>query len=99
LSQIKSIGDYLGKSLSDAQLKQIVEFTRFNNLKETAEKKMLEVNQKAGYFGEKMVFFRKGEIGDWRNYFSDEQAKRFDEFISKTLKYKGLLKDTPTENN
>ena len=24
-------------------------------------------------------FFRKGEVGDWRNYFSAEQASAFDE--------------------
>lgn len=31
------------------------------------------------------VFFRKGEIGDWRNHFSDEQSKEMDEMFQKKL--------------
>ena len=84
LSSIRRIGEYLGKELTDHQIKQIVEFTSFENFKEKEEKKLIETSKE--YFDPDLVFFRKGETGDWKNHFSAEQAKRFDEEIEKKLK-------------
>ena len=36
------------------------------------------------------VLIRKGEIGDWKNYFTDDMNKRMDEAIEKNLKPIGL---------
>ena len=30
-------------------------------------------------------FFRKGQIGDWKNYFSGEKLQEWDEWISQNL--------------
>ena len=35
-------------------------------------------------------FMRKGEIGDWKNYFTEEMNRRMDEAIEKYLKPIGL---------
>lgn len=32
-------------------------------------------------------FFRKGEVGDWRNHFSAVQVKKFNEYMSKKLQH------------
>ncbi|XP_037951912.1 luciferin sulfotransferase-like [Teleopsis dalmanni] len=36
-------------------------------------------------------FIRKGKIGDWKNYISDEMSKRFDEWIDQNTKGSGLI--------
>jgi hypothetical protein len=88
------MASYLGKScLSDAQIEQIVKFTCFQNFKDREERKFVDHYKKIGVFDDEMVFFRKGEIGDWRNYFSEEQAKRVDDFVNRNLKYKRPLND------
>jgi hypothetical protein len=38
-------------------------------------------------------FFRKGEIGDWRNHFSDEQSAQFDALYKEKLDGLGLTFD------
>lgn len=35
-----------------------------------------------------LEFFNKGQIGNWKNFMSDEQSKRIDEAVEKNLKYK-----------
>lgn len=35
-------------------------------------------------------FIRKGKVGDWRNYMSDDLSRRFDEWSTKNLQGTGL---------
>lgn len=44
----------------------------------------------------KPLFLRKGQIGDWRNYFSEELSKKFDEKLVSKLKGSGLSFDFGT---
>uniref|UniRef100_A0A0E0AXL9 Sulfotransferase n=1 Tax=Oryza glumipatula TaxID=40148 RepID=A0A0E0AXL9_9ORYZ len=39
---------------------------------------------------ESSVFFRKGEVGDWKNYLTEEMAKKLDAVIAEKLKGSGL---------
>jgi hypothetical protein len=41
-----------------------------------------------GLFNKNGSFFRKGEIGDWLNYFSKDMSVIFDKTIEKNLKEK-----------
>lgn len=41
------------------------------------------------YASDDFEFFRRGQIGNWYTIFTPEISKRFDEVISKKLKYKG----------
>ena len=36
------------------------------------------------------AFIRKGEVGNWKQYFSDEQSKLFDDMFSEKLGDSGL---------
>lgn len=38
-------------------------------------------------------FIRKGKIGDWKNYFSEEMTKKFDEWIELNSKESDLVFD------
>uniref|UniRef100_A0A0E0CEM0 Sulfotransferase n=1 Tax=Oryza meridionalis TaxID=40149 RepID=A0A0E0CEM0_9ORYZ len=39
---------------------------------------------------ENSVFFRKGEVGDWKNYLTEEMAKKLDAVVEEKLKGSGL---------
>ena len=37
------------------------------------------------------VFFRKGEVGDWKNHLTPQMAKRIDEVVEVKLRGSGLI--------
>lgn len=39
---------------------------------------------------EEIKFIRKGQVGDWQNYMSEETSKRFDKWTEEKLKGTGL---------
>ena len=39
-----------------------------------------------------LPFIRKGEVGDWRNYFTEEESKRIDEMLIARGSASGLAK-------
>jgi len=69
----------LGRELTDVQINQIIEYTNFDNMKKL---KSFELN---AHFKEEFSFFRKGQSGDWKNYFTEEMSKRYDEKTKKEL--------------
>ncbi|KAF7204457.1 sulfotransferase 1C2 isoform X2 [Nothobranchius furzeri] len=83
--EVERIMRYLDLSLSDEVISQIVELTSFKNMKD---------NPMANYscipspvFDQSISpFMRKGEVGDWKNHFSPEQTKIFDEDYEKQMK-------------
>ncbi|KAL3967704.1 sodium/potassium-transporting ATPase subunit alpha [Sarotherodon galilaeus] len=83
--EVERIMRYLDLSVSDEVISQIVELTSFKNMKE---------NPMANYscvpspvFDQSISpFMRKGEVGDWKNHFTPEQSKLFDEDYEKQMK-------------
>jgi len=54
--------------------------------------KDLEVNKSGDIdnMGEKKNFFRKGKIGDWKNYFSPSMIEKLSKIIEEKLGGSGL---------
>ncbi|XP_054913757.1 sulfotransferase 1C2 [Poeciliopsis prolifica] len=83
--EVERIMRYLDLSVSDDVIDRIVELTSFKNMKE---------NPMANYscipslvFDQSISpFMRKGEVGDWKNHFTPEQSKMFDEDYEKQMK-------------
>jgi hypothetical protein len=46
-----------------------------------------ESNKEFGHYEQEGSFIRKGKVGDWRNYFSEEASREFDRLIAANLKY------------
>jgi hypothetical protein len=63
---ILEIARYLGLNISEAKMSKIQKETDINNLRVNSKKKNLN---------EEDWFYRKGETGDWKNYFDDEMLK------------------------
>lgn len=83
--EILRIMEYLGLALSDDVIEHIVQLTSF---------KVMKDNPMANYsfipmpvFDQSISpFMRKGEVGDWANHFTPEQAKVFDEDYARQMK-------------
>ncbi|KAM4693516.1 sulfotransferase 6B1-like [Discoglossus pictus] len=73
---VKKISDFFGFSLTKEQVQQIAEKGTFKSMKEKSK-------QTHGEFGQ--VLFRKGDVGDWKNYFSEAQSQEIDAKFEKCL--------------
>lgn len=67
---ICSIGDFLGKQLSPADVEKLCEATSFSSMKASPSTNMKAV---PGMDHSKGEFMRKGQVGDWKNHFNAEQ--------------------------
>ena len=66
----------------------IVEQTNFASMKAKPVEKYapLGLEMQEG----KPPFIRKGIVGDWKKYFTEDQSKRFDEEYAKRMRETGL---------
>jgi len=70
-ASVEMLSRFLGKTLSSNEIQIIVEATSF-----TAMKRNPGTNQKQNpmFDHQQGEFIRKGEVGDWKNYFNEEQT-------------------------
>ena len=86
--QIAIIANFLGYQLSQGEMKEIAEKATFHSMKKN-KIGAIERN-KTLVLREKKSFYRKGIVGDWRNYFSDEQLEKFNRWCNSHLEDTGL---------
>ncbi|XP_044497524.1 cytosolic sulfotransferase 15-like [Mangifera indica] len=91
ISNIKNLANFLGCAFSQVEetqgvIKEISKICSFDNLKN------LEVNKNGKYllrFGNE-AFFRKGTVGDWRNYLTSSMSDRMEKILEEKLCGSGL---------
>ena len=67
---IKKLSKFLGKGLSDRAIELITEKSTFDNMSKDPNLNMTGI----GAFKEtRSKFMRKGQVGDWKDYFNQEQ--------------------------
>eukprot|EP00795_Rhopilema_esculentum_P001668 gene1668-16143_t len=86
---IRKVAKFLGKEITEEQVGILVDHLSFKKMKENNSVN-LEAFQDGKIMKKEGSFFRKGEVGDWKNYFTEEMNKRMDEAIEKYLKPVGL---------
>ena len=88
---VRQVAAFLEKDLSDDLIQKIVERTTFKSMKDNP---MLNYSKLNSMDFKISAFMRKGQVGDWKNYFTDEQRKMVDEISKKRFETEGLfLKD------
>ena len=84
-SAIRKISSFLGKELTDAEVEDTAKNQSFEGMKATdAQTQAEERTQALGIFKEDgSAFLRKGVVGDWKNYFTDDMLKKMQEWCNK----------------
>ena len=77
------IANFLNKPLTDELITRIAEQCTFKGMKDNEVSYRREENQSS-------PFLRKGEVGDWKSYFTPEMNERFDKELLAKLKGTGL---------
>ena len=90
LSEVNKIVKFIGFNLDSETVSDITSKTTFEAMKDDplanySWSKFRQQNQ--------TPFIRKGEVGDWKNYFSEEQSKRVDAIYEARCKPVGLELD------
>ncbi len=76
---IWTVAGFLGKSLTEEQVFRIKEHTSFDCMKRNNMVRPTPMSQTE-------IFFRKGQVGDWRNYFSQHQSDYVEKEANDKLK-------------
>ena len=80
IPQLKKLAKFLGKEYDDEFYVKVAAKTNLSYVKKNKDLGMHDAIVVGG------SLYRKGVIGDWKNHFSSEQAKRFDEIIERRMK-------------
>ncbi|KAI4282981.1 MAG: hypothetical protein L6R38_002507 [Xanthoria sp. 2 TBL-2021] len=81
--QIKRIAEFLKVEVTKERLECVIKKIGFEEMQKTSFSGLKDVKE----FNE---FFRKGEIGSWKDQFTVRQAEEFDKFYAKRMKGSGL---------
>ena len=89
-TSIRTIAEFIGiECVTEELVRDVVQNSSFTSMKEDTT-----CNYSWHKFGHDKSrsneFIRKGEVGNWRQYFSDDLNKRFDEMLTKKLGNSGL---------
>ena len=86
-ASLRKVARFLGKELKNEEA--LVDHLSFKKMKDNTAVNKDELMQ-YGMFSHNGNFIRKGEVGDWKNYFTEEINKRMDEAVNKHFKPIGL---------
>ncbi|XP_063238071.1 luciferin sulfotransferase-like [Bacillus rossius redtenbacheri] len=94
---IRQTAAFLGKTLSEDQVKVLAEHLSFDSMKRNPavnlEPIIAKKNGPEFLATTELRFIRKGQVGDWRNHMGDELATRFDWWTQDHLRDTGLSFD------
>ena len=85
-STVDELSGFLDHSLDNDQISRLCEHVKFENMKENPHAKPIAGLQRRP----EESFQRKGEIGDWRNYFDKERSESLNQWILEHISGTGL---------
>jgi len=85
-SEIRKVGKFLDIDLDDEQVNKVAQHCTFDSMKKNkmANRDVWLLDQSVS------KFMRKGEIGDWKNYFTFAQSDAFDAIYKQKMDGSGL---------
>ena len=89
-SSVKQVAKFLNKNLASEIMDALVDHLSFTQMKHNPAVNGEDGIMKGLFDNNNGHFMRKGEVGDWKNYFTDEMNKAMDEAVEEHLKPIGL---------
>lgn len=86
---VAKIGSFLEREADPQLIDMVVTLSSFQSMKSNEVTNFEWIPQRA----DKPKHFRKGDIGDWINYFSAEQSQEMNDLVMKKMKGSGLQFD------
>ncbi|KAH9492178.1 Sulfotransferase 1C4 [Bulinus truncatus] len=91
---VKKINQFLATDRTDELCQQIADACSFTNMKQYKER-TAQPSSSGLFKDNKIAFYRKGEVGDWKNWFTVAMNEEFDEEYKKRMsEYKTVYKFT-----
>ncbi|XP_071953838.1 sulfotransferase 1B1-like [Antedon mediterranea] len=91
-STVIQMADFLGHNLSDEAIDEVVKHSSFSSMKDDAQSNI--IGTWLPLFDHKIYsktsFIRKGEVGDWKNYFTVTQNEEYDRVYHERMQGTGL---------
>ena len=87
-SAVATIAKFIGQDISKELMEEIVHKTTFENMKKDSSANYQWIKKQRR--PNASDFLRKGEVGDWKNYFTPDQLARLDAVYEKKLKQTGI---------
>lgn len=87
---IKKIANFLEKQLTEEQVQQIAAHCSFNKMSENPATNYSHWDEMGMKTDSEKKYMRKGEVGDWRNYFDDELEKDYQDWFTKNFADYGI---------
>ncbi|XP_059171160.1 sulfotransferase 1E1-like [Physella acuta] len=81
---VKKLNEFLGTGCSEELCENIAEACSFERLKRFKEANAPE-NKKATFRNRQIGFYRKGAVGDWKNWFTEDLNEEFDREYKKHM--------------
>ena len=86
---MRVIAEFLGKDLSQETIDRIAGQCSFSEMKRNPATNYTQFA--ARWKPNSTEFIRKGEVGDWKNYFTTQQNEAFDKQYEKRMAGSGLV--------
>ncbi|KAH9503940.1 Sulfotransferase cytosolic 1B member 1 [Bulinus truncatus] len=87
---VKDLAQFLSVPASDELCTNIVNACSFEQMKKIELAGAKDYPEPLAEMCKSITFYRKGQIGDWKNHFTVSLNERFDEFIGTAMKNKQL---------
>ncbi|XP_046569008.1 sulfotransferase 1C2-like [Haliotis rubra] len=90
VASVKEVARFLGLASTDKFCEDVADACSFKKMKKVDQEMKGGFPVKMWADGKGGTFYRKGEIGDWKNWFTVAQSERFDVTWNKKMKESGV---------
>ncbi|XP_046353798.2 sulfotransferase 1B1-like isoform X1 [Haliotis rufescens] len=90
VKSVKDVARFLGLTTTDQFCEDVAFACSFKKMKQIDKDRKLGTAIDIWREGSEGTFYRKGEIGDWKNWFTVAESERFDQMWNKKMKDSGF---------